>query len=98
MRSDRVASAQHGVGADGEKADAHERAQAANGELVCVDAHVVTLFLFPEINARLAPKLRRELRPGARVVSHRFGLGDWPPELRIEAHGHPLLRWTIPAR
>ncbi len=62
------------------------------------EASVVTLFLFPEINARLAPKLRRELQPGARVVSHRFGLGDWRPERRVEARGHPLLRWTVPPR
>jgi len=62
------------------------------------DASVVTLFLFPEINARLMPKLRAELRPGARIVSHRFGLGDWPPERRIEFHGHPLLLWTVPRR
>lgn len=62
------------------------------------EASVVTIFLFPEINARLMPKLRAELRPGARIVSHRFGLGDWPPERRAEAHGHPLLLWTVPPR
>jgi len=62
------------------------------------EASVVTLFLFPEINERLLPKLRAELRPGARIVSHRFGLADWQPEQRIEAHGHPLLRWTVPPR
>jgi len=61
-------------------------------------ASVGTLFLFPEINARLAPKLRRELRPGTRIVSHRFGLGDWPPEQRVRFQGHPLLRWTVPPR
>jgi hypothetical protein len=37
-----------------------------------------------------------ELRPGTRIVSHRFGLGDWPPERIIEAGGHPLLLWTVP--
>lgn len=62
------------------------------------DASVVTLFLFPEINQRLAPKLRSELRPGTRIVSHRFGLGDWPPERRVQFRGHPLLRWTVPQR
>jgi cyclopropane fatty-acyl-phospholipid synthase-like methyltransferase len=62
------------------------------------EATVVTIFLFPEINARLMPKLRAELRPGSRIVSHRFGLGDWPPERRTEAHGHPLLLWTVPPR
>lgn len=61
-------------------------------------ASVVTVFLFPELNARLAPKLRRELAPGARIVSHRFELGDWPPGLRTEAFGHPLLYWRVPAR
>jgi hypothetical protein len=62
------------------------------------DATVVTLFLFPEINARLAPKLRAELPPGARIVSHRFGLGDWAPDRRVDALGHPLLLWIVPAR
>jgi SAM-dependent methyltransferase len=59
-------------------------------------ATVVTLFLLPDMNRRLAPKLRTELRSGARIVSHRFGLGDWPPEWTIEADGHPLLLWTVP--
>lgn len=62
------------------------------------EASVVTIFLFPQINERLAPKLRAELRPGARIVSHRFGLGDWAPARRTVAHGHPLLLWTVPAR
>lgn len=43
-------------------------------------ATVVTLFLLPELNDRLAPKLRRELRPGARIVSHRWTIRGWPPE------------------
>jgi len=37
-------------------------------------------------------------RPGARVVSHRFDMGDWPPQREILAHGHPLYLWTIGAR
>lgn len=60
------------------------------------EATVVTLFLFPQMNQRLAPKLRAELRPGTRIVSHRFGLGDWVPERTIEAGGHQLLLWTVP--
>lgn len=60
------------------------------------EATVVTLFLFPEMNRRLMPKLFSELRPGTRIVSHRFGLGDRPPERTIEAGGHPLLLWTVP--
>ena len=60
------------------------------------EATVVTLFLFPEINRRLMPKLLAELRPGTRIVSHRFGLGTWRPERTIEAGGHSLLLWTVP--
>lgn len=60
------------------------------------EATVVTLFLFPEMNERLRPKLLSDLRSGTRIVSHRFGLGDWPPERAIEAGGHPLLLWTVP--
>jgi cyclopropane fatty-acyl-phospholipid synthase-like methyltransferase len=57
------------------------------------EASIVTLFLFPQTNQALLPKLRAELRPGARVVSHRFGIGDWRPAREVEAHGHPLLLW-----
>ncbi len=60
------------------------------------EATVVTLFLFPATNERLRPKLAAELAPGARVVSHRFGLGGWPPDRESDAGGHPLLLWTIP--
>jgi SAM-dependent methyltransferase len=60
------------------------------------EATVVTLFLFPEMNRRLSPRLLADLRPGTRIVSHRFGLGDWPPERTIEAGGHPILLWTVP--
>lgn len=60
------------------------------------EATVVTLFLFPDMNRRLLPKLLAELQPGTRIVSHRFGLGDWAPERSIEARGHPLLLWTVP--
>ena len=61
------------------------------------DATVVTLFLFPEMHLRLRPKLLAELRPGARIVSHRFGFGDWLPERTIEASGQALMLWTVPA-
>jgi SAM-dependent methyltransferase len=60
------------------------------------EATVVTLFLFPQLNQRLGPKLRAELRPGTRVVSHRFGIGDWKPDRVIDSGGHQILLWTVP--
>ena len=60
------------------------------------EATVVTLFLFPDLNRRLGPKLRSELRPGTRIVSHRFGIGDWPPDRTIEVDGHDVLLWQVP--
>jgi len=44
------------------------------------EASVLALYLFPEMNARLQPKIRAELRPGSRVVSYQFGIGDWTPD------------------
>jgi SAM-dependent methyltransferase len=58
-------------------------------------ATVVTLYLSSTINADLAPKLRRELRPGARVVSQQFGIPGWPPARTIVASGQDLFLWTI---
>jgi len=46
-------------------------------------ATVVTLYLTRELNLRLRAKLRAELKPGSRIVSHRFDMGDWKPERRI---------------
>ena len=51
------------------------------------DATVVTLFLSNTVNMRLEPKLKRELRPGTRIVSQRFPIGTWPPEQTIQGRG-----------
>src|SRR5581483_3449645 len=60
------------------------------------EATVVTLFLLPQLNQRLIPKFRRELRPGARIVSHVFTMGDdWPPDQTREVEGAMIYLWTI---
>lgn len=60
------------------------------------DATVVTLFLLPRLNRQLIPKLTRELRPGTRVVSHQFDMGDaWPPEQTRDVNGLTIYLWTI---
>jgi SAM-dependent methyltransferase len=58
-------------------------------------ATVVTLYLSGSINRRLAPKLMRELKPGARVVSHRFDMYDWRPDQEAKVGGRNVYLWTI---
>ena len=63
------------------------------------DATIVTLYLSESVNAKLAPKLRRELRPGARIVSRRFGIAGWPADRTVRASdGSELFLWTVPSR
>jgi len=62
------------------------------------DATVATLFLWRSLNLKLRPKLWRELKPGTRVVSHHWDMGDWVPEQQTEVDGHPVYFWTIPAQ
>jgi SAM-dependent methyltransferase len=63
------------------------------------EATVVTLFLSPRVNARLEPKLRAELRPGTRIVSHQFPVGEWPAERSVRADDGTLLYlYIVPGR
>ena len=59
------------------------------------DATVVTLFLFPDVNLKLQPKLRSELRPGTRVVSHWHSMGHWEPDRTITVMDRPVYLWVI---
>jgi len=59
------------------------------------DATVVALYLVPEMNMRLRPKLLRELRAGSRIVSHNFAMGDWPPDKEEVVDGQKIYLWTI---
>jgi SAM-dependent methyltransferase len=61
------------------------------------DATVVTLYLLPSINLKLRPKLWKDLKPGTRIVSHSFDMGDWAPEKKIEVDGRYLYFWRVPA-
>jgi SAM-dependent methyltransferase len=62
------------------------------------EATVVTLYLLETLNEKLRPKLLRELKPGARVVSHRFRMGDWLPEQAARVGDRGVYLWRIPAR
>jgi cyclopropane fatty-acyl-phospholipid synthase-like methyltransferase len=88
--------------ANAARAGVSDRAEFRLGDLFNADiraATVVTLYLLPDVNLRLKPKLRRELRPGTRIVSHDFTMGDdWPAERVLRLENDTIYFWTIPAR
>jgi hypothetical protein len=61
------------------------------------EATVVLLYLLPELNRRLKPKLFAELQPGARVVSHDWDMGkDWPPDQYVKLGDDGIYLWVMP--
>ena len=62
------------------------------------DATVVTLYLLPDLNVKLRPRLLAELKPGTRIVSHQFDMGSWKPERKVELNGRTIYLWTVPER
>lgn len=62
------------------------------------DATVITLYLLPDLNVKLRPRLWAELQPGTRIVSHAFDMGDWQPEQKLDVNGRTVYFWTVPAR
>ncbi|MEL7476357.1 MAG: methyltransferase domain-containing protein [Cyanobacteria bacterium J06555_12] len=62
-------------------------------------ATVVTLYLLPESNLKLKDKLRSQLNPGTRILSHSFHMGDWPPDAISEAsdaiNTYPVYLWRV---
>jgi len=61
-------------------------------------ASVVTMYLLPSVNLKLRPRLLAELKPGTRIVSHDFDMGDWTPEVSREVKNSRIFLWTVPAR
>lgn len=83
------------------KAKVTDRVRFLNQDLFETDlreATVVTLYLLPWLNLKLMPKLMAELKPGSRVVSHSFHMGDWKPDQTLTVDGRMVYFWTIPAR
>ena len=91
-----------------EKAGVGRRVRIEENDIFQADIHqasVVILFLLPELNVKLLPKLLRELKPGTRIVSNSFDMGDWPAEKEVmvgdpntpgSPFSHQLFLWTVP--
>ncbi|WNG47062.1 methyltransferase domain-containing protein [Archangium minus] len=83
------------------RAGVEDRVEFRQGDLFDADigeASVVTLYLLPSVNERLKPKLLAELKPGTRIVSHDFDMGDWKPVKQLETNGSTLYLWVVPER
>jgi SAM-dependent methyltransferase len=86
-----------------QRAGVADRIQFLNQDLFETDirdATVLTLFLWPEVNLRLRPKLFKELKPGTRVVSYMHDMGSWAPQqqidVRVKARTWPMYLWRVP--
>ena len=83
------------------KAGVQNLAEIRQQDILTVDfspATVVTMYLLPDVNLKLKPNLLSQLKPGSRVVSHSFDMGDWKPDKVERVDGRTIYLWTIPAR
>jgi tRNA G37 N-methylase Trm5 len=83
------------------KAGVQQLAEIRHQDILTVDvssASVVTMYLLPDVNLKLKPKLLSQLKPGSRVVSHAFDMGDWKPDKVERIDGRTIYLWTITAK
>lgn len=88
-----------------QRAGVTDRIEFRNQDLFTTDigdATVVMLFLFPDLNLKVRPKLQGELKSGTRIVSHWHDMGDWEPQKTVRVQStdreRPIYLWIIPAR
>ncbi|BBD61013.1 hypothetical protein NIES2109_38140 [Nostoc sp. HK-01] len=84
--------------ANAQKAGVTDRVQFRQQDLFKTDlseATVITLYLLPEVNQRLRPQLLK-LKPGTRIVSHAFDMGDWKPQQTLQVDGKTIYYWVVP--
>ena len=82
-----------------DRTGANDKVRVIQGDLFETDiseATVVTLYLLTRLNLKLRPKLLKELKPGTRIVSHAFDMGDWLPEKTVEVAGTFIYLWRVP--
>lgn len=84
--------------ANAKAAGVADKVRFIEGDLFQLDlspATVITLYLLPDLNLQLRPKLLK-LKPGTRIVSHAFSMGDWKPDRRVETGRRTVYFWTVP--
>lgn len=82
-----------------QRAGVADKVKIINGDIFVEDfskATVVTLYLLPDLNLKLRPTFLK-MKPGTRVVSHAFDMGDWEPDRKIEATHATAYYWVVPA-
>ncbi|HET8562740.1 MAG TPA: methyltransferase domain-containing protein [Candidatus Binatia bacterium] len=83
------------------KAGVQQLAEIRHQDILTVDlsaASVVTMYLLPDVNLKLKPNILSQLKPGSRVVSHAFDMGDWKPDKTERIDGRTVYLWTIPPK
>jgi SAM-dependent methyltransferase len=93
----RIAESEHNARAAG----VASRVRFVNQDLFDADigdATVVMLYLLPRLNLRLRPKLLADLKPGTRVVSYGFDMGEWVPERSVEVGSSVVHLWIVPSQ
>jgi SAM-dependent methyltransferase len=76
------------------------RAEFRRADIFATDftrATVVTMYLLPDLNLKLRPRILA-MRPGTRIVSHSFTMGDWEPDATDDVEGHSIYHWLVPAK
>jgi SAM-dependent methyltransferase len=97
INPERIAEAR----ANAKQAGVTDLVEFRQGDLFKADlskATVVTMYLLSSVNLKLRPKLLRELKPGTKLVSHAFDMGEWKPERTADVDGRRVMLWTIPAK
>lgn len=102
----------HGVGVDldpqrvreakanARSAGVEDKVEFIEGDIFKTDfsrATVVTMYLLPAVNLKLRPRILEELKPGTRVVSHAFDMGEWQPDQKEQVGGSYVYMWIVPA-
>jgi precorrin-6B methylase 2 len=86
--------------ANAKAAGVTDRVKFVNANLFKTDlskATVITMYLLPTVNMQLRPKILA-LKPGTRIVSHAFDMGDWKPDRTEDVDGSTIYFWTVPAK